>query len=53
MCDGLEDLGYTQSYQTLARQIRQRGLRPKCEDCARVTERANVIIEHPPGEETQ
>uniref|UniRef100_UPI003D724AE6 Mu transposase domain-containing protein n=1 Tax=Gordonia hongkongensis TaxID=1701090 RepID=UPI003D724AE6 len=53
LCDELENLGYTQSYQTLTRQIRARGLRPKCEDCARVTERANAIIEHPPGEETQ
>ncbi|WP_241548922.1 Mu transposase domain-containing protein [Gordonia alkanivorans] len=53
LCDELENLGYTQSYQTLTRQIRQRGLRPKCEDCAQVTERANAIIEHPPGEETQ
>ncbi len=53
LCDELEDLGYTQSYQTLTRQIRTRGLRPKCADCAQVTERANAIIEHPPGEETQ
>ncbi len=53
LCDELENLGYTQSYQTLTRQIRARGLRPKCEDCAQVTERANAIIEHPPGEETQ
>ncbi|MFI8775443.1 transposase, partial [Gordonia sp. NPDC062954] len=53
LCDELENLGYTQSYQTLTRQIRQRGLRPKCADCAQVTERANAIIEHPPGEETQ
>ncbi len=53
LCDELEDLGYTQSYQTLTRQIRTRGLRPKCADCAQVTERANALIEHPPGEETQ
>jgi len=53
LCDELEDLGYTQSYPTLTRQIRQRGLRPTCEACALVTERANAVIEHPPGEETQ
>lgn len=53
LCDELEDLGYTQSYQTLTRQIRQRGLRPTCVECAQVTERANAIIEHPPGGETQ
>ena len=53
LCDELEDLGYTQSYQRLTRQIRQRGLRPRCEECAQVTERANAVIEHPPGEETQ
>ena len=53
LCDELEDLGYTQSYQTLTRQIRNRGLRPRCADCAKVTERVNAIIEHPPGEETQ
>ena len=53
LCDDLENLGYTQSYQTLTRQIRQRGLRPRCADCAQVTERANAIIEHQPGEETQ
>ncbi|QHN24759.1 DDE-type integrase/transposase/recombinase [Gordonia pseudamarae] len=53
LCDELENLGYTQSYQTLTRQIRQRGLRPRCADCAQVTERANAIIEHQPGEETQ
>ena len=53
LCDELEDLGYTQSYPTLTRQIRQRGLRPTCEACALVTERANAVVEHPPGEETQ
>ncbi|MCH5645696.1 MULTISPECIES: IS21 family transposase [unclassified Gordonia (in: high G+C Gram-positive bacteria)] len=53
LCDELEDLGFDQSYQTLTRQIRLRGLRPKCQACAQVTERANAVIEHPPGEETQ
>ncbi|MCK8669781.1 helix-turn-helix domain-containing protein [Rhodococcus sp. HM1] len=53
LCDELEDLGYTASYQTLTRQIRQRKLRPVCESCACATDRPNAVIEHPPGEETQ
>ncbi|MGV9671703.1 IS21/IS408/IS1162 family transposase [Gordonia sp. NPDC003504] len=53
LCDELEDLGYTQSYQTLTRQIRVRKLRPVCPQCATATDRANAIIPHPPGEETQ
>lgn len=51
--DELESLGFTASYQTLTRQIRVRGLRPACTDCGRVTERANAVIEHPDGQETQ
>ena len=51
--DELGPLGYEGSYQTLTRQIRDRGLRPVCTACAHVTKRANAIIEHPPGEETQ
>lgn len=53
LCDELEDLGYTASYQTLTRQIRRRKLRPVCQSCACATDRPNAIIEHPPGEETQ
>ncbi|WP_407107562.1 transposase [Rhodococcus aetherivorans] len=53
LCDELEDLGYTASYQTLTRQIRTRNLRPVCAACAGATERPNAVIEHPPGEETQ
>ncbi len=53
LCDELEDLGYRQSYQTLTRQIRARDLRPVCTDCATATDRANTVIEHPPGAETQ
>jgi transposase len=51
--DELEVLGFTGSYQTLTRQIRNRQLRPVCTDCGRATERANAVIPHPPGEETQ
>lgn len=53
LCDELEDLGFTQSYQTLTRQIRARALRPICPQCVNATCRANAIIEHPAGEETQ
>ena len=51
--DELLDLGFTGSYPTLTRQIRQRGLRPVCADCARVSDRAAAVIEHPPGDEIQ
>ena len=53
LLDELVPLGYDGSYPTLTRQIRVRGLRPACTACAHVTKRANAIIEHPPGEETQ
>ncbi|MGN6405498.1 IS21 family transposase [Sinomonas sp.] len=51
--DELVPLGYSGSYPTLTRQIRDRGLRPACTACAHVTKRPNAVIEHPPGEETQ
>lgn len=53
LCDELEDLGYTLSYPTLTRQIRDRQLRPLCTQCATATDRSNAVIDHPPGEETQ
>ena len=53
LLDELRPLGFGGSYPTLTRQIRARGLRPACTACAHVTARANAIIEHPPGEETQ
>ena len=53
LCDELEPLGFTASYQTLTREIRARQLRPVCVDCGRATERANAVIPHPAGEETQ
>jgi transposase len=53
LCDELEDLGYPLSYPTLTRQIRARDLRPACQDCAHATDRANAVIDHPPGAETQ
>jgi transposase len=51
--DELLALGFLLSYQSLTREIRNRGLRPVCAQCATVTGRANAIIEHPPGAETQ
>ena len=51
--DELEALGFEASYPTLTRQIRDRRLRPACADCGRATERANAVIPHPAGEETQ
>jgi transposase len=51
--DELVELGFAQSYPTLTRQIRARGLRPVCEACHAARERPVAVIEHPPGEETQ
>jgi transposase len=51
--DELVALGFDQSYPTLTRQIRVRGLRPHCERCAAAKGRPVAIIEHPAGEETQ
>lgn len=49
----LRELGFTSSYQTLTREIRARGLRPRCEECSGVKGRATIDIDHPPGDETQ
>jgi transposase len=51
--DEVKALGYERSYTSFARQLRDRGLRPHCEACAGVKGRDTVIIDHPPGEETQ
>jgi len=51
--DELQRLGFCGSYPTLTRQIRSRKLRPICAGCAGATGRANAIIDHPAGEETQ
>jgi len=51
--DELTALGFAQSYQTLTRQIRVRGLRPACEPCQPAKDRPVAVIDHPPGEETQ
>ncbi|MDQ2838108.1 MAG: IS21 family transposase [Actinomycetota bacterium] len=51
--DELLELGYGQSYPTMTRQIRVRGLRPACEPCRPAKGRAVAVIDHPPGQETQ
>jgi transposase len=51
--DELEGLGFGLSYQSLTRNIRDRGLRPDCAACRSATNRPNAIIEHEPGDETQ
>ena len=53
LLDELEELGFEQSYPTLTRQIRDRGLRPACEACRPSKGRPVAVIDHPPGEETQ
>jgi transposase len=51
--DEVVGLGFERSYQSLTRQVRDRGLRPPCEACHAAKDRATAVIEHPPGEETQ
>jgi hypothetical protein len=46
---GLEEVGFAMSYPSLTRNIRERGLRPVCEDCRSATDRPNAIILHEPG----
>lgn len=53
LLDELEELGFSLSYPSLTRQIRERGLRPDCEACRSVTDRPNAVIAHEPGDETQ
>ena len=51
--DEVVGLGFERSYVTFVRELRRRGLRPRCEACSGVRGRATVEIEHPPGEEVQ
>jgi hypothetical protein len=47
-------LGYEGSYPSFTRALRERGLRPRCEDCAAAGTPAEfAVIDHPAGEETQ
>jgi transposase len=51
--DEVVPLGYSLSYPSFVRQIRERGLRPHCEACRGVKGRDTIEIEHPAGEEIQ
>ena len=51
--DELVGLGYQRSYPTLTRELRDRGLRPVCDDCSGVESRATVDLVHEPGAECQ
>ncbi len=51
--DEVEALGYLLSYPSFTRGLRQRELRPHCEACVGVKDRATIEIDHPAGEEIQ
>lgn len=51
--DELVGMKFEQSYSSLTRQIRARGLRPTCPQCTTAVNRPNAVIEHLPGVETQ
>jgi transposase len=47
------ELGFERSYVTFARQVRELGLRPRCEACRTGGHGATVALGHEPGEEIQ
>ena len=47
------ELGFDRSYVTFARELRELGLRPRCEACRTGGHGATVIVAHEPGEEIQ
>lgn len=51
--DEITALGYARSYATFTRQLRARGLRPTCQACSTVADRATIDVVHEPGDETQ
>jgi transposase len=51
--DEVVALGFDRSYPTFTRQLRDRCLRPPCEQCRAAKGRAVTVIDHPAGEETQ
>jgi transposase len=51
--DEVVKLGFERSYVTFVRELRRRGLRPRCEACLGVKGRPTIEIEHPAGEEIQ
>jgi transposase len=51
--DEVTALGYSGSYASFTRAIRQRELRPACAACKQAKTVDRAVIEHPPGAETQ
>lgn len=51
--DEVTALGYTGSYPSFTRAIRERALRPVCPACKQNATVDRAVIEHPPGAETQ
>lgn len=51
--DEVTAAGYSGSYPTFTRKIRDLGLRPACEPCAPTKGRPVAVIVHPPGAEVQ
>ena len=51
--DEVVELGYPLAYATFTRHLRERKLRPHCEQCSRTAGRASAVIEHRPGDEVQ
>jgi len=51
--DEVVALGYSGSYASFTRAIRQRELRPACSACRQAKTVDRAVIEHPPGAETQ
>ena len=51
--DEVVGLGYSGSYPSFTRAIRERGLRPVCAACKQNSSADRAAIEHPPGAETQ
>ena len=51
--DEVTAAGYTGSYPTFTRKIREAGLRPACTPCAPTKGRPAAVIAHPPGQEIQ
>jgi len=47
--DELRALGHARSNPTLTRELRRRGLRPRCLSCLASTKRATIEIDHPPA----
>jgi transposase len=51
--DEVVELGYSGSYPSFTRALRERELRPPCPACTAGQHRESAIIDHPAGEETQ